>query len=86
MTSGDNKEGQRSTLQLGEQELYLLFTPASFPDGSYHSNSFIKGHTRQSTSETHLLWEVCSTAAPLLHAAGRRLGQFTTAEKVDDTL
>lgn len=29
----DNKEGHRSTLQLVEQELYLLFTLAFFSDG-----------------------------------------------------
>lgn len=55
MAGGENKEGHIFTLQLVKQEPYVQLTPACFPEGSYHSNSFVKGHTRQSTSETHLL-------------------------------
>lgn len=54
VSSEDNTEGHRFTLQLVEQELYLLFTPACFPEGSYHSNSFVKGHKHTHTHTQHL--------------------------------
>jgi hypothetical protein len=53
-SSRNNKEGHIVTFQLAEQAFYLVFTLAFFQMVTIHSDSIIWGHTRQSTSQTHL--------------------------------
>lgn len=63
MAGGENKDGHRFTPQLAEQERYLQLTPVCFPEGSYHSNSFVKGHTKQHLRDTPFMRSVLHTQA-----------------------
>lgn len=77
-------------LQLTAQVLFL-FTLMFFQMDSNHRNTIIRGHTRRSTSKTHLLQEARSTpqsASALQWAAGlgilqveRDEGHILIAEK-----
>lgn len=54
MPTEDNKEGQRSILHLELSKNLIFHFLLLFARGRYHSNPFIKGLERRSTSETHL--------------------------------
>lgn len=62
-----------TTVRCGLDRLLLtepvvwLFTRMFFQMDSNHSNTITRGHTRQSTSKTHLLQEMCSTPKLPLH-------------------